>query len=171
MKKLITQKGFTLIELLLTLALFSFIVSGVVLLPPLFRESFNRQQVALDVNSDGQWVMDRILSDIRNTMKVGSPQVQRTTNDLFVVTAPYAQKIKYVQNGLNLERCVNGDCQTILNKEKVNCEKFVVKDISDGSGRRVISVYLRLSHVYNNLGKPEYSYTQEFSGTAIIQQT
>lgn len=171
MKKTILQQGFTLIELLLTLALFSFIVSGVVLLPPLFRESFNRQQVRLDVNSDGQWVMDLMLSDIRNSDKLASPQFQETTSELHLVVGPYAQEIIYRQNSNLLERCLNGDCQTILNNQKVKCEKFVVKDISDSSGRRIISIYLRLSHVYNSLGKSEYFYTQEFNGVAMRQQS
>lgn len=169
-KHTILKNGFTLIEVLLTLALFTFIVGGVVVLPPLFRESFMRQQVALDVNSDGDMAMQIILKDIRNAQKINPPQTGQTSSAMYLVLYS-GVGVKYsMQNG-DLLRCDNNGCVSMLNVNKVRCEKLVFYDKTATNGRKIVGIYLRLSHVYNNLGTPQLYYTKEFTATAMKQQT
>lgn len=163
------ESGFTLVELLLTIALFSFVVGGVVLLPPLFRSSFNKQQVMLDVNSDGNWAMDRILYDVRNAGKIISP-LQNSAAQNLLIHSKTGDSIYYVQKGTRLIRCFNGQCADLINLNKVECASFSVTDLSGQlltANERVVSVSLKLNHVYNSLGRAEYTYSKTFYGTAM----
>lgn len=168
MKYFLLQRnsGFTLVEMLLTIALFSFVVGGVVMLPPLFRASFNKQQVVLDVTSDGDWAMDRMLLDIRTAQQIQRPNFQSTGTTL-VLTSSSGNLVKYYVDTDNLMRCEGSTCVYFANRKKVAMTNFSITDFSASQTERVITVSFTLDHRYNSLGRAEYNFSKDFYGTAM----
>lgn len=138
MKKFQSKKGFTLIELIIYMGLLSiFMVIMTDLLTQIL--DLRSQSTALSfVNSDGNYLRDRLEYDIRRSTAIVTPSTTGTSSTQLVLTIGGAAHTYNVQNSELV--LTTGGVASSLTTSDVSIASFSATRIGNGTGKDTVNL-------------------------------
>lgn len=163
------QKGFTLIELLLYISIASIIVFTTASLLRFTLESRVKNQTIAEVEQEGAQVIQLITQTIRNGTLINSPTIGTSGTSLSVNVVTGANSPTVFDLSSGAVRIKEGaGTATNLTSSKVTVTNLNFQNLSKTSSPNTIRISFTISFT-NSSGRNEYSYTQNFYGSADLR--
>ena len=162
------KKGTTLMELVIYAGMLSVMSVSIALFTANFLRWSQRGVVISDVNQQGIFASNEIISSIRNARTINSPnQAQSDTSvSLGVISSNNDPTIFSVSSGV-LRIKEGGSNWVDLTNSRVVVTDFSVKNLSGNDTPGVIRINFTLS--YDNLSSNTYKYSKDFHITTSIR--
>lgn len=164
------NKGFTLIEIVLYVGICSFILLSFSIFLSFLLTARVRSQSITEVNQQGFQVLHRITQAARNGRNIQNPDIGAQGSILTLITSDpllnptvfsVSSSTFFIQEGSNTP--------VALTNSRIRISGLTFQNISSvGSTEKIVRVTFVVDHV-NLEGRPEYSYTKVFSGSATIR--
>lgn len=163
------EQGFTLIEILLYIAVAVTILSAAISFFILILQSREKNQTILEVEQQGQQIMEIITQSIRNSEGINSPAAgtNAASVSLDVVTGADDPTI-YDLSGTTLQVTEGVAAAIALSNTNVEVSGLDFENLSRPGTPGTIKVQFTLSHV-NPGAKNEFDYSQTFNGSASLR--
>ncbi len=164
-----TQKGFTLIELLLYVSIVGVLLGGVTVFFGTVLDARVKTQSAIEVEQQGQLVMDEILQTIRNANSITAPAVASTGPSLtLVVPTGSLSPTIFDLSGTTLQIKEGAAAAVALTNDKVEVSNLTFRNLTRGSTPGVVQVSFTVTRV-NTIGRNEYDYEKTFTSSAALR--
>lgn len=163
------QEGFTLIEMLLYLTITVAVLFTATMLFPTMISSRIKNQVTIEVEQQGAFVLNTISRTVRMGDGINFPASGSQGDSLSVLVPDIAKNPTTfsINNGTFLVREGSGST-TPLTNSRVDISNVVFKNLTQGGGRDIIRVEFTLSS-YNPENQVEYEYSQNFYTSVTVR--
>ncbi len=164
------QKGFTLVEMVLYVSLCSIILLSSSMLLSSLLGSRIRNQTINEVNQQGFQVIQLVTQTIRNSRSIQVPTIGVSSSTLSITTgnALVNPTVFWVSSSTFMIQ-EGGKTPITLTNSRVVVSSLSFQNISSASSSEKI-IKISFTVDYNNQsGKPEYSYTKTFNGSATLR--
>lgn len=163
------QKGFTLIEMLLYLTITVSVLFTATMLFPTMISSRIKNQVTIEVEQQGAFVLNTISRTVRMGDGINFPAPGAQGDSLSVLVGDIAKNPTTfsVNNGTFLVREGSGDNIPLTNS-RVEMSNVVFQNLTQGGGREIVRIEFTLSS-YNPENQIEYEYSQNFYTSVTVR--
>jgi len=170
MKHLFNPKGFTLVEMTLYVAICAVLLLSLSAFLTFLLGARVRNQAITEVNQQGFQVMSMITQTIRNGRSIETPSVGATTTILSLTTGNALINPTVFDLSSSTMRIKEASKVPVpITNSRVLVSALSFQNLSSSSSTEKI---IRISFVIdykNSGGRPEYSYTKTFSGSATLR--
>ena len=163
------SRAFTLIELVLYLGIVSFMVVIITVFYGLVLQARVKNQVMLEVNSQGAYVMQMMAQSVRNAQDVNLPVAGGSGDVLSLQVSDSAKDptvFDLLSGVLRVKEGVGSEVD--ITSSRVVVSDLLFKNLSQGTEPSSVQISFLLSS-YNPEGRNEYEYGQVFYGTANVR--
>lgn len=168
--KIYKAKGFTLIELMLYIAISSIIILGVSATASILFSSRIKTQSVLEVEQQGQLVMEIMGQTIRNADDIVYPSLSTASSSLSVsfTAGTSTPTLFYISGGiLKIKKSTNTESD--LTNDRVVVSNLKVHNLSRTATPGILSISFNIK--YNNLSSlNEYDYNRDFVISVALRQ-
>ena len=163
------SKGFTLIEMLLYIVITVAVLYIGTLLFSTMISSRIKNQVTVEVEQQGAYIMNMITQTVRTAEAINFPSAGSEGDTLTVLVPVGANNPTNfsVDNGAFQMR-EGGGTNVLLTNSRVEMSNLVFKNLTQGSGREIIRIEFTLSSV-NPEDQREYEYSVNFYTSVTVR--
>lgn len=164
-----TKKGFTLVEALLYVSIISALILMMSSFLYLILNSRTKSQAILEVESQGEFVMNQITQAIRNSDSISVP-LQGLSGQLLTLSNLDSSKNPTVINlsDGNIQIKEGVSPITSLTSSQVIISDILFRNISKGNSPGAIRIEFTVSYNSDSFGA-EFNYSRKFYGSASIR--
>lgn len=163
------QHGFTLIELLLYISLVSLLLGGLMAFFVMSTTVRVKNQSIMEVDQQGQLVVDAIGLAIRNADTITSPTTGTTGTSLTLANTTATQNPTIFNlSGTTLQIKEGTSAAVALTNSRVQVTNFSVKNLSRTGSYGGIQVTFTLSTI-NTTGRNEYDFQKAFTVSGSLR--
>lgn len=164
------NNGFTLIELLLYISIAAIIVFTTASLLRFTLESRVKNQTIAEVEQQGTQVMQLITQTIRNGTAINSPTIGNSASSLSLTVVDGVSSPTVFDLSAGVVRITEGaGAATNLTSSKVTVSNLNFQNLSRTGTPNTIRVSFTITYI-NSSGRFEYSFTQNFYGSADLRK-
>ncbi len=158
--------GSTLVEFLLYIAIAGFILLGTSMLLSLFLQSRTKNQTVAEVSQQGIQIIQNITQTIRNAQSINSPGPGASDTTLSVNSINAINNPTIFDLSGNQLRSTKGSGATIaLTSSRIEVSNLLFQNVARLNAPDIIRIQFTLTY-QNPSGRNEYSFSQNFWGTA-----
>jgi len=170
MKHFFNPKGFTLVEMTLYVAICAILLLSLSTFLTFLLGARVRNQAITEVNQQGFQVISMITQTIRNGRSIQIPAIGATTTFLSLTTGNALVNPTIFDVSSSTVRITEASNVPMpLTNSRVQVSNLVFHNISSSSSiEKIIRIHFTIDYK-NSGGRPEYSYTKIFSGSATLR--
>jgi type II secretory pathway pseudopilin PulG len=162
-------KAFTLLETLLYIALTSIVLTTMLSFVSLIFTARERQQTVVELDAEGESIMQEIIQTARNAKTINAPLAGNTAITMSLgVVLPAKDPTVYTISGNNITVSEAGGAAVVLNSTRVIASALSFKNLTAAGTKGSVRVQFTLTYT-NPDNLPNYSYNRTFYGTATLR--